>query len=176
MTDIQGAEMPAEPTGQPPNPRSISWLLPTLTGIAGLVLGAGVVGGVWGATSLSAVAAHQNMEAKAAAATAKAESARKTLLKDALAECGVPNSSDAQLADDGYTLTINGKGNDDFSGLNVDDEACLLNTLKAPSAVISHIDQTTSMDGRQTETWQGVTFSWSYHPDRGLDGVFTVQK
>lgn len=156
-------------THQASSRRLPAWLVPTITGVSGLLLGAAVVGGIWGVTSLSSAVAHQ-------ASAANAEAAQKSILKHAMAACSLSSGADSQLADDGYTLTINGKGEQDFSGISIDDESCLLRSLKAPSAVVSHIDQTTSMDGRQSETWQGITFSWSYHPDRGLDGVFTVQK
>ena len=34
---------------------------------------------------------------------------------------------------------------------------------------------TTSIDGRQTESWDGITIEWSYHPDRGSDMVITLE-
>ena len=134
------------------------------------------MGGAWVASSASANAAHQAAQAKAKAAASREAAAKKSLLKDALAECGLPSSGDSELGDNGLTLTINGEGDEDYSGLAIDDEVCLLRNLSAPSAVLSHIDQTTSLDGRQSETWSNVSFSWTYHPNRGLDGVFTVSK
>lgn len=32
------------------------------------------------------------------------------------------------------------------------------------------------MDGRQTETWNNLELSWSYHPDRGADFVVTLEE
>ncbi|MDR6969749.1 hypothetical protein [Leifsonia shinshuensis] len=178
-------EVPQQPpsaTGEntpPPSPRPAPlprWLLPLATGIAGLLLGIGVMGGAWAVSSATAGAAHAAAQQKAKAAAAKKAEAQKSVLKDALSECGLMANDDAELADSGYTLTVNGEGDEDYSGLSIEDEACLLRTLNAPSAVVSHIDQTTSLDGRQSETWSNVSFSWTYHPDRGLDGVFTVSK
>lgn len=136
------------------------WLLPTITGVAGLLAGAGLVGGVWFLSS--------------AAGEAQSQSSSEARLTAAAKKCDLTDSQDAQISDKGRTLTVNGMGEEDSHGLSIDEEACLLRELKAPNAVTSHIDQTTSLDGRQTETWGGVTFAWSYHPDRGLDGVFTL--
>lgn len=129
---------------------------------------------------LLALAVTAGLNAAAAAEEAKAartvEAQRSSVLKDALAACSISNGADAEIGDGGYTLTVNGKGNDDISGLELTDIACLQSELKTPQSVISHLDQTTSLDGRQTESWGLVTESWSYHPDRGLDSVFTIKR
>jgi hypothetical protein len=179
-----------EPTVAVPPPQSSPrkpWLLPTLTGVAGFVIGVILVGGVGLGISASNASQHAAAVAKVEAQKKVTEKAAEKKAKDAatrkkytlltvLTNCGLGGNTDAELADDGYTLTVNGRGNDDFSGLLIDDEACILTGLNAPSAVISHVDQTTSMDGRQTETWGDITMAWSYHPDRGFDAVFTVAK
>jgi hypothetical protein len=36
------------------------------------------------------------------------------------------------------------------------------------------MNQTTSLDGRQTETWDDITVSFSYHTDRGMGSVLTI--
>ncbi|HEV7949880.1 MAG TPA: hypothetical protein VGP24_08955 [Glaciihabitans sp.] len=167
--------MTQEPTETRSDPKP-KWLLPTITGVAGFVAGALTIGGV----VLGVASVNASQQAAAAAKVhsqqSAAEAKKKGTLKGALVRCGLEDSSDSQLADSGYTLTINGWGNDDFSGLAIEDEACIMKYLKAPSAVVSHVDQTTSLDGRQTETWGSITMSWSYHPDRGLDAVLTVAK
>jgi hypothetical protein len=175
-----------EPTSADPQPKSSPrkpWLLPTLTGVAGFIIGVLLVGGIGlgisasNASQHAAAVAQVETQRKAADKKAKAaEDLRKDTLATVLAICGLAGNGDAELADGGYTLTVNGRGNDDYSGLQIDDEVCILNGLNAPSAVSSHVDQTTSMDGRQTETWGSITMAWSYHPDRGLDAVFTVAK
>lgn len=175
MSEFERSSGPLE-SAPPPRKALPAWVLPVTAGLAGLILGMAAVGGAWGISIANAKAAHQAAAARAKAAAAKEADAKKSILKDALAECGLASGDDSDLADDGYTLTINGLGEEDYSGLSIDDEGCLLRNLKAPDAVISHIDQTTSMDGRQSETWRGITFSWSYHPDRGLDGVLSVEK
>ena len=80
------------------------------------------------------------------------------------------------LGDGGATITIDVKGNKDYSGAPYSAEACVLRHLGAPTSVTSHIEQTTAMDGRQTESWNGITIEWSYHPDRGPDMVVKLDK
>jgi hypothetical protein len=78
------------------------------------------------------------------------------------------------ISDEGHSLTIESKGEDDISGLDYEALFCIMDELGAPKAVTSHMEQTTSMDGRQTETWDDITISFSYHPDRGMDSVLTI--
>lgn len=46
--------------------------------------------------------------------------------------------------------------------------------LGLPESVISEMGETTGADGKQTETFeeQGVTVSWKYHPDKGLEVTY----
>ena len=46
--------------------------------------------------------------------------------------------------------------------------------LGLPESVVSEMGETTSADGKQTETFeeQGVTVSWKYHPDKGLEVTY----
>ncbi len=81
-----------------------------------------------------------------------------------------------ELNDEDRTMVIDVKGDEDATGASYDDQACILARLDIPGSVESHIGQTTSMDGRQSESWDGITIEWSYHPDRGSDMVITVDK
>jgi len=148
---------PSEPTAPSfvtvlASPRR-AWLLPTVTGVAGLVVGAAVMAGV---TAIGS------------------DSGQSALLSDAVEACAVASTYGIDLADEGRSITFDMKGEDESAGADIADIACLFSELDMPSAVSSHMDQTTSMDGRQTETWGDLTVSWSYHPDRGLDGVLTL--
>lgn len=140
------------------------WLLPLITGVVGLFVGGTLVGVM--------SAAMQSVSSQNAAT--QAEESKASLLTDALDHCGVEESADAELGDGGMTLTVNDRGEDDFGGLGTDKAWCIVKALKPPAAVTSHIEQTTSMDGRQTESWGDVAISWSYHPDRGFDYILTV--
>ncbi len=139
-------EAPARRNGPP-------WLAPAL------------IGGVVGAAG--AVAA---MTVVPAALSAIQESP----LEEAYASCELESAVGIELRDDGKTITFDSKGEEDLTGASIVEIACILSELDMPSSISSHIDQTTSMDGRQSESWNGKTISWSYHPDRGLDGVLTL--
>jgi hypothetical protein len=158
-----------------PGTKKRSWVLPLATGIAGFLLGIGTVGGVMGASALASQAQAQAAAQKAAVAKASRDAEQKSILFNAIATCGMSDGPDSEIGDDGYTLTINSKGNDDISGISYTELSCLMDRLNTPANVRSHIEQTTSLDGRQTETWGAITMAWSYHPDRGCDAVFTVR-
>lgn len=83
-------------------------------------------------------------------------------------ECEVSAEGYA-LLDDGESLALNGKG-EDYSDTGTDyaEIACVLLALDVPGSVISKIDSTRALDGRQSDSWDDVAISWSYHPDSGV--------
>lgn len=72
------------------------------------------------------------------------------------------------LRDGGKTLIGDGKGEEDASGLSIQQIVCPLLQLKAPTAVVSHMDSTRALDGQQTDEWDGIKARWTYHPDAGF--------
>lgn len=142
--------------GQSAPTRRPAWVLPTITGFVGLVAGVTLVLGVQ------------------AALDGSADRSRQAVLTGAVESCGLEGADGITLGDEGTTLTFDMQGEDDFSGADYFDIACVFAGLDMPSSILSHIDQTTSLDGRQSETWNGMTISWSYHPGRGLDGIVSV--
>ena len=46
--------------------------------------------------------------------------------------------------------------------------------LKHPDYIYQHMLKTTAMQGRQEVTVNGITVSWTYHPDNGLEAMFTI--
>jgi len=162
---------PGAPEQNHPPTRTRPWLVPLATGLAGLAVGVALTAGVGAAQD----AAEQRAAEEAAAAEQAAEAARFAVLTDAVNECDLVGVTGLDVGDEGATVTFDMKGEDELTGIGYTDVACLLGELGTPSNVLSHIDQTTSMDGRQTESWDNITVSWSYHPDRGLDGVLTVE-
>lgn len=147
----------------PPRASSKTPLWIALAGLGGLVIG---VIGTLGVVTLTASVG----EAAAAAAAAAAVDTR---LADAVDECG---STGMELGDEDQTLVIDVKGDEDARGATYQQQECVLAELDVPASVNSHIGQTTSMDGRQTESWDGITIEWSYHPDRGSDMVITLDE
>lgn len=108
------------------------------------------------------------------AITSGAESAEAdTRLTDAVATCGARPGF--VLADNDTTLVIDVKGKEDASGVPYAAQECILTELGVPTRIESHIGQTTSMDGRQSASWDGITIEWSYHPNRGSDMVITLE-
>ena len=85
------------------------------------------------------------------------------------------DSSYATLGSDESYIEIDTNPNDydDYS----DDDAIqgLLYTIEAldlPDSLIKEMSATRALDGRQSETYDDVTVSWSYHPDQGLEVLF----
>lgn len=149
-----------------PTPRR-AWLLPTIVGVAALVVGV-----VLGSTITGVVTTAQQEAAEKAAADS-AEKAKSSLFADAAGKCGI--SQDVEIADQGRTLIVDGAGEDfgsgdvDFSGLD-----CIIDALDTPAAVRELMYSTRSLDGRQVGEWDDISASWSYHPDNGLDIIFEL--
>jgi len=76
-----------------------------------------------------------------------------------------------KVSDEGKSITIDGYGEDDYSGADLYDTVCVLDAIKTPEYVISNMETTNSLMGRQSATFDGIDISWSYHPDNGLDIV-----
>lgn len=146
---VESSDVPTSPRGRP------GWLFPAGMAVLGIVLGIG------GTLAVQAVLG--------GGTAAPEEDVR---LSDAYSSCGSPVG--ITLADENRTLTIDVRGDEDSNGATYEAQACILRSLDTPSSVIAHLEQTTSMDGRQTESWNGITAAWSYHPDRGSDMVITL--
>lgn len=87
------------------------------------------------------------------------------------------DSSYASLGADGSYLLIDTNPNDydDYS----DDEAIqglyyTLIALDLPDSLLQKMAATRALDGRQSEDYDDLEVSWSYHPDKGLEVLFTV--
>lgn len=87
--------------------------------------------------------------------------------------CNAAHTSGVSVGDKGSSITIDTKGADDTSGASMDDAACILNALSVPDSVISQMDSTRALDGRQSATWADVNASWTYHPDTGVKIILT---
>lgn len=75
------------------------------------------------------------------------------------------------VGDEGDSLLIDTNNSDtDITVL-----ACVLDAIGATQALISNIDATTAMMGRQSEDVGGYHYEWSYHPDSGINMTITVQ-
>nr|BFE69233.1 hypothetical protein GCM10020092_025340 [Actinoplanes digitatis] len=90
--------------------------------------------------------------------------------EDVQASCD-PSRSGTSIADNGKTLLVDTTGEEDYSGVSYDAQKCILDALKMPTAVQTHIGETRALDGRQQDSWEGFTASWTYHPDDGCDMI-----
>lgn len=74
------------------------------------------------------------------------------------------------LEDDGATIVVDTRSEyGDSSGM-----ACVLNQLDTPQSITAQMDRTTAMMGVQDATSDGIEYSWSYHPDNGVNMVITA--
>jgi hypothetical protein len=148
-----------------PSRVNLAWVIPAATIAAVVVFAAGWWSGSTYTTNKQVSDAQQ-----ATAALANTFTTAQT-------RCD-PSKAGTSIADAGRTLTVDGKGTDDQfseSGLPLEGLTCLLDALNVPQAVREHMAQTRALDGRQSETWQGFTASWSYHPDSGINLIVQAQ-
>lgn len=149
-------------SGQP------AWLIPGITGVAGLVLGL-TIGLISALVIPTALEASREQSASDEQATA-VEKAR-LLLQSSEAAC----DADVDIAADKSSMFIDGKGKDFGSGdVSIADIECLLTALNTPDAVINKMNGTRALDGRQDGSWGNYEASWTYHPDDGLDIIIEV--
>ncbi|CAN2190434.1 hypothetical protein MCEJIRE27_00510 [Candidatus Nanopelagicaceae bacterium] len=94
----------------------------------------------------------------------------------AMSNCDVIDASGFTLAEDNQSLVFDGSGKSDYFGGDFSDLVCVLNELKAPATVESRMLSTNSLMGVQNAEWDGISVSWSYHPDNGLDANLEIQK
>lgn len=90
--------------------------------------------------------------------------------------CDSSHRAGISIGDEGKSITIDTKGEDDSSGASYAEATCILTELKIPDAVVSHMDGTSSNDGRQNASWDKVDASWTYHPDSGLKVILQEAK
>ena len=96
--------------------------------------------------------------------------------KSAMTNCDVVDSLGFTLAEDNQSLVFDGSGKTDYIGGDFSDLVCVLNELKAPATVESRMLSTNSLMGVQNAEWDGITVSWSYHPDNGLDANLEIKQ
>lgn len=90
----------------------------------------------------------------------------------AVDECGLNTGGDARVLDNGAGLILNTAG-EDSPGLQLSSTLCILSALDVPDTTITRMEQTRSLDGRQSDDLGKYTVEWTYHPDDGLDVLFS---
>lgn len=104
------------------------------------------------------------------AITSASEALGPTAIVRATSACGIEDDPWITIGDDGHSLSMQSEGAEN-DGADILDVACVLAELDTPDSVISRIDSTRALDGRQSAEWDDLAASWGYHPDNGLDLV-----
>jgi hypothetical protein len=89
-------------------------------------------------------------------------------LAQAYDECGLESVEGTELADGGKTLLVDTMGEDEISGASYFDYQCVLTALDTPTRITNRMGETSSLDGQQTDSADGLTYFWKYHPDDGI--------
>ncbi|ACQ82159.1 hypothetical protein Bcav_3918 [Beutenbergia cavernae DSM 12333] len=98
-----------------------------------------------------------------------------TRLEEAYADCALEDVVGAWIRDDGHSLELDTQGEDELVGAGYLDVLCITVAIDVPYSVLSEIGATRALDGRLTQTWDGFTASWSYHPASGMSLLITEQ-
>jgi hypothetical protein len=93
-----------------------------------------------------------------------------TTLERAKQECAEDTAA-VRVGDEGRSLVISRVAADEDPGANLFELACILGYVEMPDAVVSQMDGTRALDGRQDAAWEGFTASWTYHPNSGVNVI-----
>lgn len=104
--------------------------------------------------------------------TASPTEAFKTL-EFAVSICDLEDDPDITLGDDGRSLTIDTQGEDEVEGASIDDAACIFSFVGVPDSTVSKMDGTRALDGQQSDSWDDMEITWSYHPSSGIRFILT---
>ncbi|CAM4018902.1 hypothetical protein [Helcobacillus massiliensis] len=107
-----------------------------------------------------------------AATPTTSEPPRKTEFEWTQEFCELPASA---VIDNGEGLVLDHKGTADKAEdtIDIDALACALSYLDTPESIVRAMDTTRMIDGRQTESANGLTYQWSYGENYGLDIIIT---
>lgn len=92
-----------------------------------------------------------------------------TQIENAFEACSLREGLNVGLDEDGKGLFLDGKGEDDYSGVSISKQLCVLEKLEMPSTVRNKLENTNSLMGVRSADWDNITIEWSYHPDSGLN-------
>ncbi|MGP5388373.1 hypothetical protein [Glutamicibacter arilaitensis] len=154
---MQGPMVPPEMLRQRPRK---SWLMPAGAGLAvgtvlGLVIGVAMAGGASGATEPEGQ---------------ESGGLNQGIIDQAVETCGIDEEGYTVL-DGGTAIELDTEGEDSYDSGTSDFVAyyCMLNQLGVPETTQQKIGRTRALDGTQSDTWDSLKASWSYHPDSGAN-------
>jgi hypothetical protein len=143
-----------------------------VAGVVVVVAASGAIGYTAGQSAGRTAANEQNAAAVSASAAASA-AAQDARLSGAYKYCHVMDTANTvELEDGGNSLIVDTRSR--YTSTAGSD--CILERLKTPSSITSSIAHTTALMGERTDESAGLSYSWSYHPDNGLNLVITNGK
>jgi hypothetical protein len=149
------AQDSVQPEQESPARRGTRQIWGAIAVLAVAVLAAGTVGFFLGRSSAT--------PSPTDAASAQAR------LRTAYDACQNQAGSTLNLADGGASIVID-TGSEYGSVEGMD---CILSELGTPESIQAQMGRTTAMMGVQDADSDGIEYSWSYHPDNGVDMVIT---
>ena len=103
-----------------------------------------------------------------------AQLAKEQVLATAVSDCGLTSSPGVNVGDSGRTVTLDGKGAEDVTGQAIEELVCVLVKVHTPDVVMSKLESTRALAGRQSATWDNIEASWTYQPDAGMEVTLTT--
>lgn len=82
------------------------------------------------------------------------------------------SSYPASLEDGGTTALLPGRGKDDSTeerAAAMVVQFCMIERLGTRESIVSRIESTRALDGVQSADADGLSYTWSYHPNSGLN-------
>lgn len=99
--------------------------------------------------------------------------APKNPFPSALDACGISDDdSYIYIGDSGKSLLMDGEGETSY-GAPSSDVWCVLEALDVPESTVAQMEKTSSLMGVVSDSWDGISAEWTYHPDNGFDVVLT---
>jgi hypothetical protein len=92
------------------------------------------------------------------------------LFQKAYSSCGTP--AGVSVSDNGTTISVDTMGDSEYSGASYSDLVCVIDAVGTPSYINDNIMSVRAIDGRQSDEFNGIVVSYSFHPDNGMDIVF----
>jgi hypothetical protein len=133
--------------------------------LALIVLAAGAIGFAIGNSTKDSIGSSAQ-----AASASKATKHVEPRLQKAYDSCLSSDSGKTlELGDAGETIVVDtGSKYGSLDGM-----VCVLTYLDTPQSITAQMDSTTAMMGVQEADHDGLNYSWSYHPDNGVNMVIT---
>lgn len=92
----------------------------------------------------------------------------------AVSACNLSEVEGVELSDGDKTLSVDTEGEEEYSGASYSDYLCVIEDLGTPTRITERMDHTSAMDGQLTDSADGLTYFWKYHPNSGVMLTVTI--